>query len=193
MKNIISIGLGLCLAFSACAQTIPSFKSLTATGTTNASLLFPQAPTSQPRLVTAIESSDLATSQLLIFQGTTAHATTAAATPSSTNLVLESTNGLTTSSILYIQAVGTNLVLTNNSLSATGPGFATALPTNVLAGSEVEILTLAQTLGVGANVYKVYGSDGLFVGNYGRALWLVLNGTTYATNYATIHYDATSQ
>ena len=192
MKKLLSIGLGLSLAFGAAAQ-IPTFKSFTATGSTNASILIPYSPNSQIRLVSAIESSDLASSQLLLFTGGTSYYVTATNGGIGTNLVLNATNGLTTSSILAIHTPATNFVFTNNSLSSNGPGFANAFPTNVPANSEVEILTLGPTLGVGANVYKVYASDGLYVGPYGRDMWAVLNGTSYATNVLTVHYDASGQ
>lgn len=198
MKKL-SFAIGLCVALGISAVALaqlPTFKSSAATGSTSAAIIFPQGPSSQIRVVSTILSSDLSTSILSLYSGTTAHYVTVANTNlgTSTSLIVESTNGMSTGSLLYLQGVNSNVVVTISSFSS---------PTNIVTsanigcaqavGSEVEVLSSPILLGCGAVSNKVYASDGLFVGNYGRCVYATLNGTSACTNYITVHYDGQSQ
>jgi hypothetical protein len=192
-KKILLAIAGIGLAFGACAQTLPTFVSKTVAGTTAANIIIPQTATGQIRVVSAQPLSDLSSSLLSFYTGGTAHYTTATNSTSGTNIVLESTAGLTSTSLLYIQTPTSNFVMTANFTNATVVGFATTLPANVTIGDEVEVLTAGPVAPVGANTFRLYSSDGLFVGNYGRCVYATLNGTSLCTNSLSWHVDGTSQ
>ena len=201
MKNKILIGLcAIGVALVALGQTVlPTYKSFSVTGTTNAIVVVPQSPTAQVRIISAIESSDLASSTLSLYSGGTSHYVTTGATNTNTIVVLESTNGISTSSLLYIQGSSSNGVF---AISAVGSNYVTLSQSWLNGGTtlgfvansnaEVEVLSAGPVLSVGAANFKSYVSDGLYVGNYGRAAVAVLTGTAAATNNIGVHYDSTT-
>jgi hypothetical protein len=209
MKSL-SLLLTLSLAaLTASAQSyIPTYKSFAATNTTTTAVIVPHQATSQARVVSVIASSDLASSSVTFYSGSTAryvaYANTNTASP---YLYLDSTNGLTaTNVLLYVAGASSNIVGTIAAIATTNVvvsgitntygqvtltanvGFATPLNT------EVELLATGATLGLGATTNKFYGSEALYVGNYGRALYITTTGTAACRlDSVTVHYDGASQ
>lgn len=193
-KTLTSLALGLGLWTLDCQAQLPTYKSSHATGTTAATNIFVPSPQSQIRLVSDIATSDLATSGITYYTGTTAHYVTAGTNANSTTIFLESTNGFGTGSLVYIQGATSNVVMTLSSLATNGVAIMTAaIPFATTNNQEVEILSAGPTYGVGAATNKVYSSEALYVGNYGRAVVAVTTGTSACTNDISAHYDSLGQ
>jgi len=193
LKKVIIVGAVCAVIAAAAIAALPTFLSKAATGSTVARAIFPQDPTSQIRVVSAISSSDLSSSTLKFYSGGTATYTVATNATSSTNLYVASTNGFALNNVVYVQGTGSNVVATVTSLvSSTNVGLSAAIGANVGLNCEVEILGSAlPTLAVGATTNKTFASDGLVVGNYGRALVVEQTGTGYSSlDSVTVHYDS---
>ena len=195
MKNLcLTAVTAISLACATARAALPTFKTLSQTNTTQAFVIFPQDPNSQIRLVNVIASSDLASSKLTVLNGTTARYVTVTNVAASTSLTLDATNGLTAGCALYVQGAGSNVIAQvstiNNSTNVTLTG---NLGIPVGLNYEVEVMTTnVPSLLIGGNTNKTFSSDGLFVGNYGRALELFVNGTAACSiDTATVHYDST--
>ena len=187
---------------------MPTFATFSGSGTTAATVIIPQRPTSQVRVVSVIASSDLASSTIDLYSGTTARYVVATnLSTSATTMVLDSTNGLASNAVIYVQSAISNTVATITAVTATNIWAGTGTITNVgaivtLSGAlgvlqavnaEVEVLGNHVALGLGASSYKQYGSDGLYVGNYGRAVYITTTATNAcAFNAVTVHFDSQS-
>jgi len=73
MDKIITLAFTALLSLAATAQTVPSYTTQTASGTTTAAVCFASSPLQQIRLVSAIATSDLAGSTLCFRTGVTPH------------------------------------------------------------------------------------------------------------------------
>jgi hypothetical protein len=155
------------------------------------------------RLVSLIAQSDLSSSVVKLYSGTTARFVGVADTNiSDTIMLLDSTNGLASSALVYVQGATSNVVSTVSSFTTTNIGgvvygyvvLSAGIGIAQLINAEVEVLGPPVTLSLGAKTNNVWASDGLFVGNYGRAVYATVNGTANCQlNAATCHYDSQSQ
>jgi hypothetical protein len=211
-KRLAGLGAaiaGVTLIAGTAFGQLPTFATFSGTGTSAANVIIPQKPTSQVRVVSLIAQSDLASSAINIYSGTTARSIAQATTNiASTILILDATNGLASSALLYVQGATSNVVATLSSWTQTNIWSGVGTITNtlgyvVLTGAlgipqtvnmEVEVLGNQVTLGQGATTNRVYASDGLYVANYGRAAYVTVNGTSNCgLQSVTVHYDAQSQ
>lgn len=195
IKYLLSLVAAVAFGFSSQAQTLPTFKTFTATNVGSTNIIIPQSTTSQIRIVSIIASSDLSSSTVSLYSGTTAHyVNTANASTAATTIVLESTNGVIAGSLLYVQGATSNVVATVSSVAGSTATISAALGIAQTVGMEVEVLSAPIPLGLGSKTYNVWASDGLFVGNYGRCVYATVTGTTFCRFDAlTVHYDASSQ
>ena len=196
------------LAVGAMAQTLPTFKTMSAAGATNAWVVFPQGPNSQVRVVSALSTSDLSTGTLTFYSGTTARYVTIPET-NATILYLDNTNGLVAGGYIYVQGTTSNWVAlvtsytTTNAWAGTGTtitnvyGVVTPsmqVPVTQALNAEVEVLGNSVTINTGAKTNQMFASDAVYVGNYGRAVYAVQTGTANAALPAiSAHYDGYSQ
>ncbi len=194
MKTKILLTFGLLAAVTALAA-LPTYKTISASGTSAAAAIFQHDPNSQIRVVSAIVSSDLATSTLSFYTGTTAHYLTATNAAADTSIQVESTNGIANSALLYIATPSSNFVVTVSGFTSPTNVTVSALGAAAPIGSEVEVLSAATpVLQVGAITNKVFSSEALFVGNYGRAVYVKQTGTSHASlDAVSAHYDSQSQ
>ncbi len=106
-------------------------------------------------------------------------------------------------SLLYIQGATSNVVgtvsssFTTTNISGVTYGYllmSAAVGIPQLVNAEAEILGTPVTFSMGLKTNNVWASDALFVGNYGRAVYVALDGTSDSLlNAVTVHYDAQSQ
>lgn len=197
--------LGLCaFAFNAPA-VLPTYKTFSAAGTAAApaTIIFPDDPNSQIRIVTIYAQSDTNNAQLQFTTGGTAiwQTATNAGASAVTNLV-NSTNGLVPGSVLVLNHGGTmysatlssfNQNATNGNgtnivLNSGGWGVATS------AGDNIYQMSATNTINVG-NTTNSQNGDAIYVGNYGRPVMLRLTPAlvTNALPAASAHYDSASQ
>lgn len=203
MKKILLLISALGLAATPCFATLPTYKSTSASGTTAATAYFPADPNSQVRVVSYNSTSDKAASVMTFTSGTTAYVITAtnAAATSVTNQI-NTTNGLTGSAALVLQLNGTNYsatvssfnIATNVSPAQTNVVLgANGWNVNTIVGGDVYLMSTAVTIPNGAATVSQNG-DAVFVGNYGRPVKVVLDGTSScAINVISAHYDNASQ
>jgi hypothetical protein len=193
-KILLTVGItGAALSLQA-QTSYPHFVTYNHTGTTAADILIPNAPQSQIRIVSAIESSDLATAGLSLYSGITASSTAIGTVTNGTNLILLSVTGFTIPGYVSVHIPGyTNITLGAASVSGTNITMSNTMPFTVPAGIEVESLqAVPQILSCGVSTNKTFVSDGLFVGQPGLDVWAHLTGTSACTNYITAHLDNTS-
>jgi hypothetical protein len=208
MKNVLKsfVTAAAMVGLSAMAQfsTLPSYQTVSSSmGTSLANVILPQKPTSQIRLVSLIAQSDLTTSAVNLYSGATARSIGVGNTNiSSTLVLLDSTNGLVPSALLYLQGATSNVVGTVSSFTTTNISGVTygyvlssaAAGIPQVVGAEAEVLGTPITFSLGLKTNQVWASDGLFVGNYGRAVYATVNGTSNCQlNAVTVHYDSSSQ
>jgi hypothetical protein len=180
MKNILLTGaLAIGLAISVSAQVgSPIFITQTASGTTTAVTFFATSPTLQMRVVGAIASSDLVSANLTFKSGTTPLSITKS-NALGTTIDVGYTNGFAVGDIVLLEkATG---VITNAQIAsftgATNIVFSYNIP-QTLVGDQIYKLGAATTLGVGAQTNRNYQGDALFVGQRGRPVQVLVNGTS---------------
>ena len=180
MKNILLTGaLAIGLAISVSAQVgSPIFITQTASGTTTAVTFFATSPTLQMRVVGAIASSDLVSANLTFKSGTTPLSITKS-NALGTTIDVSSTNGFAVGDIVLLEkATG---VITNAQIAsftgATNIVFSYNIP-QTLVGDQIYKLGAATTLGIGAQTNRNYQGDALFVGQRGRPVQVLVNGTS---------------
>lgn len=192
------------LAASAAFAQIPTFQTFSsAAGSTSAKVIVPQKPTSQVRVVSTIAQSDLVSSKVDFYSGTSAYTVAVANSDINSTLVLtDRTNGLANSGLFYIQGATSNVVATISSYTTTNISSVTygyvllsaGIGIPQVVGAEAELLGNNVTFGLGAISNQVWASDGLYVGNYGRACYVKTSGTANCQlNAVTVHYDGSSQ
>jgi hypothetical protein len=205
MKNKIAIAVAsVCLAVSAFAAS-PSYKTLTDYGNaaSPSEVVFPEVANNQWRIVSVNYSSDTNNAVLSFSGGAQAYriVQTNAATTSVTNLI-NSTNGLTASSVLLLNRGGTYYAATisswaSSSTTVTNSGLVTGGTNVVLAsggwgvatqiGDPVYLMDTATTIPVGAATNAING-EAIYVGALpGRPVRVVLTpaSTTNKLNAVT--------
>lgn len=198
MKTKLKILGGFC-ALALCVSAfaaLPTYKTISASGTSSATGIFPHDPNSQIRITTAVVSSDLATSKLSFYTGTTAHYLTATNASGATSIQVESTNGIASSALLYLSVPGvSNFVVTVSGFTSPTNVTVSACGAACPVGTEVEVLSAASPVfTTGAITNKIISGEALFVGNYGRAVYVTQTGTSYSSlDAVSAHYDAQSQ
>ena len=193
ITSIATLGLA---ALSAFAQ--PSYTTVTGYGAAGVTNYFPAQPLYQARVVGSIAQSDLAGSFISFSSGVGAYSITNPISCSSNALgtifMVNTTNGLVVGDILVLQsASGTNMAGT---AAGNATGVISALATNNVtlaaggfnctcaAGDEVFKMGSASKFPLGASLQN-YQGDALFVGNKGRPVRIVINGTSACTNITT--------
>jgi hypothetical protein len=180
MKNILlTAALAIGLAISVSAQVgSPTFITQTASGTTTAVTFFATSPTLQTRVVGAIASSDLASANLTFKSGTTPLSITKS-NALGTTIDVGYTNGFAVGNIVLLEkATG---VITNAQIAsftgATNIVFSYNIP-QTLVGDQIYKLGAATTLWVGVQTNRNYQGEALFVGQRGRPVQVLVNGTS---------------
>ncbi|MCX6924554.1 MAG: hypothetical protein NT154_15270 [Verrucomicrobia bacterium] len=178
-KFLILAGLAVGLAVPALAQyTVPTYTTLSASGTTTSVVYFATSPAQQVRIVQAFVTSDLATANLSFRTGgtpLTITKTNAAGTTidvASTNgfaagdwVLLEKKTGVITNAVIASFTGATNIVFTYN------------VPATAI-DDQIYKLGTAVNLLVGATTNKTFSGVAIFVGNNGRPVQVYLNGTS---------------
>jgi hypothetical protein len=180
MKNILlTAALAIGLAISVSAQVgSPTFIIQTASGTTTAVTFFATSPTLQTRVVGAIASSDLASANLTFKSGTTPLSITKS-NALGTTIDVAYTNGFAVGDFIVLEKASG--VLTNAQITAftgsTNITFGYNIP-QTLVGDQIYKMGSATTLSVGAATNKNYQGEALFVGQRGRPVQVLVNGTS---------------
>ena|ERR1017187_1499841 len=179
MKQILKIGLAFALLASALpgwAQTIPSYTTLTASGSTTATVVFATSPFQQVRIVTAFATSDLSTSKLAFRTGVTP--LTVAYTNGVTQVGVSATNGFAVGTWVLIETKAG--ATTNAQIASFGAATNIIFTSNAIAttpGDQIYSLSAPVLLTVGSNSVTFTG-DALYVGNRGRPVMVYVNGTS---------------
>jgi hypothetical protein len=208
LKSKILLTAGFAVAFAALAA-LPTFKTITATGTTVAIGYFPADPNSQVRVVNINATSDNATGQVCCLTGYGAYyqAVTNSASSSVTNFI-NATNGIAVGETLLLQhagacypatvvSYGSYLMSTNTfgalvyapfvKLGSGGWGVAASVYDDIYVMSN----SLSYTIG---SANSIQNGEAIFVGNYGRPVAIWVTGASSASlNSANAHYDQVGQ
>ena len=178
LSRPIIASVATCLAMTAVADP-PTYINKTASGTTSAEVIFGHDPLLQPRIVLASATSDKSGSVLSFRSGTTAYTVTAA-TVNATNIALNTTNGVgaTTNVILYHAGTWTSAT-THSVLSGNTTNIWITATNSIVpaVGDEVFLLGPKTDIKVGAATLNI-GSEAVFVGNRGRPIRCILDGTS---------------
>lgn len=178
-KLLLTAALLAVFAASAWAQyTVPIFVTQTASGTTTSVTFFATSPLQQIRIVGAIASSDLAAANLTFKSGTTP-VTCAYTNASSTWFGVAATNGFAIGDFVLVETkagVMTNAQITGFTL-ATNIIFADKIMATV-PGDQLYKLGTATTLWCGVQTNRNYQGEAIFVGNRGRPVQVIVNGTS---------------
>ena len=181
MKIISKIGftvLAVVCATVTMAQTVPTYTTKNASGTTTCEVHFPANPQQQVRIVGAIATSDKAASVLSWRTGSTPY-TISATNAAGTTITVSYTNGLAANDVLVIQkANGTCISGTISSFAnSTNITLAATTGAQTLPGDEVYKMSAATTIKVGATTVT-YQGEAIYVGTRGRPVRVVLDGTS---------------
>ena len=178
MKTILTIAaLAIGLSISALAQTVPTYTTLTASGSTTAVVYFATSPFQQVRIVNAFATSDLSTGKMTFYTGVTPM-TVAYTNAAGTSVGVAATNGFTAGTWVLIETAAG--VITNGIIASFGSSTNIVLGQAVCAtkpGDQIYTLSSPVTLAVGAASVTFTG-DALYVGNRGRPVMVRVNGTS---------------
>lgn len=172
--GLLSLVAGL---FSARAQSLPVYTTLSSSGTTTSVLFFASSPLQQCRIVQAIATSDAASSWVTFKTGTTPLSITKS-NAADTTIDVARTNGFAVNDFVILeQSTGwvTNAQIASFT-GATNITFKWNVPIT-LPGDQIYKLGTATALPVGA-ANKVYSGEAIFVGNRGRPIQVIVNGTS---------------
>jgi hypothetical protein len=180
MKEILlaaALAIGLTIPVAAQVAS-PVFVTQTASGTTTAVTFFATSPTLQTRVVGAIASSDLAGSVITFKAGTTP-LTITKTNVAGTMIDVAATNGFIVADFVIVETKSGSL--TNAQIASfTGPTnivFTDKVMATV-PGDQIYKLGTVTTLPVGATAGKNYQGEALFVGQRGRPVQVIVNGTS---------------
>ena len=179
MQKIISIlGLAGTLALQALGQSVPVFVSYTGSGTTTAWVQCASSPMQQIRVVQAIASSDLAGANLLFSSGTVPNTITKSNALGAT-IDVAYTNGFAVGDLVILEKA--NGTVTNAQITAfagaTNIVFGFNIP-QTLPGDQIYKMSTPVKLWVGVFTNRVYSGEAIFVGNRGRPVQVLVNGTS---------------
>lgn len=207
-KTFILIAVGVAVVVAALAS-LPTYRTITATGSTAAIGYFPADPNCQVRVIGYSATSDLASSTVIFASGYGAYFQVLSnATTSSVTNYINTTNGLSVGQVVLLQHAGTCYPSTVAALLAYVNGTNSfGAPTNLyslkLASGgwgvqavpydDIYVMSNVVTIACGATT-SVQNGDAIYVGNYGRPVSMTLNATSACTiNWASAHYDSQSQ
>lgn len=176
-KLIAVCGLAGAIALSAPAQ-VPSYTTLNSSGTSTSVVYFATGPDRQVRIVGAVASSDLAAARMSFTTGTTPLSITKS-NAAGTTIDVARTNGFTVGDFVLVEkATG---VITNAMIAsftgATNIVFANNVP-QTLVGDQIYKMSSAVTLWVGVFTNRAYMGEAVYVGNRGRPVQVIVNGTS---------------
>ena len=179
MQRIISIlGLAVTLALPALGQSVPAFVSYTGSGTTTAWVQCASSPMQQIRVVQAIASSDLAGANLLFSSGTVPNTITKS-NALGTTIDVAYTNGFAVGDLVILEKA--NGTVTNAQITAftgaTNIVFGFNIP-QTQPGDQIYKMSTPVKLWVGVFTNRVYSGEAIFVGNRGRPVQVLVNGTS---------------
>ena len=177
--SIIVAAVVVCLAMPARAQyTVPTFVTLAASGTTTSVVYFASSPAQQIRVVQTIASSDLASANLLLSTGVTPLSITKS-NASGTTIDVAYTNGFTTGDQVVLETAAG--VITNQAIASftgsTNIVFANNVPIT-RPGDQIYKMSTPVKLWVGVFTNRAMAGEAIFVGNRGRPVQVLLNGTS---------------
>ena len=178
------LGIGL-LAFS---QSVPTYTTLPAAGTTLARVNFPTSPMQQIRIVSAVATSDLVGSVLSFYTGGTPQTISQTNVAATAVITVANTNGLAASQVLFIEGKNGITNLTISSIAYTNVTLAYNVGFIGLPGDQVYVMSAATTLPVGATTAN-YQGEALFVGNRGRPVSITCNATSAVSFIASARYE----
>jgi hypothetical protein len=181
MQRIISIfGLAgtLALPITAPGQWVPTFVTYTGSGTTTAWVQCASSPMQQVRIVQASASSDLASANMLFSSGTVPNTITKS-NVLGTKIDVAYTNGFAVGDLVILEkATGT---VTNAQITAftgaTNITFGFNIPATV-PGDQIYKMSTPVKLWVGVVTNRVFSGEAIFVGNRGRPVQVLVNGTS---------------
>jgi hypothetical protein len=178
MKNLIlAAALAIGLSIPARAQTVPTYSTLTASGTTTAVVYFATSPFQQVRIVNAFATSDLSSGQMSFQSGVTPM-TVAYTNAAGTQVGVAATNGFTVGTWCLIETKAG--VTTNGIVASFGAATNIVFAQNVCAtvpGDQIYSLSSPVAMTVGA-ASVTWSGDALYVGNRGRPVMVRVNGTS---------------
>ena len=178
-KTILTLGLAIGLAITATAQiTIPTYTTLSASGTTTSVVYFATSPVQQLRVVQTVASSDLASANLLLSTGVTPLSITKT-NAAGTTIDVAYTNGFTTGDQVVLETAAG--VITNQAIASftgsTNIVFANNVPIT-RPGDQIYKMSTPVKLWVGVFTNRAMAGEAIFVGNRGRPVQVLLNGTS---------------
>ena len=179
-KLIVMLGIAgtLALPVKVTGQTIPTYVTLNASGTTTSVVYFAESPFQQVRVVTAIASSDLSSANILFRSGGTPM--TVAYTNAAGNQVgVAATNGFAVGDWVWVATKAGSV--TNAQIASFGAATNIVFTSNVMAttpGDQIYDLSTPVKLSVGATTNKTYTGDMIYVGGRGRPVVVYVNGTS---------------
>ena len=178
MGRMFGVALVAATGLSALAQQLPVFVTQSASGTTTSFVSFATSPMQQIRMVGAIASSDLSSANILIRGGTTP-VTCAYTNPAGTSFGVAATNGFYVGDFVVIEKVSG--AITNGQITAFGAATNIVLGQNVFAtvpGDQMYRLDAGVKLWCGVQTNRNYQGDALYVGQRGRPVHVIVNGTS---------------
>jgi len=177
VKLVTSAVLGCAAAFALLAAT-PTYTTLSNNGNASAgaAVIFPAISGLQIRIVSANWNSDSNTATLSWTYGTTAAYITSSNATSDTNLVLNATNGFSSSCTVVVQTpAGLVTNATVNSISSNSVGLSAAIGLALPANTEVFLMSSATTIPIGATTNAANGEAIYVSGLPGRPVRAVLS------------------
>jgi hypothetical protein len=181
MKPRIAIlAAGICAAAILAFAGSPTYVTKSATGTTLSTNIFASSANTQIRVVGAFAQSDKAGSVISFRTGTTPF-TIGASNASGITLQVVSTNGMPATPTILIEAAAGTVLCTVSTVATNILTLAVASGIATVPGDQLYVMSAAQTLPVGSNTVN-YQGEALFVGNSGRPVSVVVDGTSGCTN-----------
>ena len=178
-KILLTAALAVGLAIPALAQyTVPTFTTLSASGTTTSTVQFASSPFHQVRVVQASVSSDLAGANLTFRTGVTP-LTVTKTNAAGTTIDVAYTNGFTVGDFVMVETAAG--VLTNGQIASFTGATNIVFGQNVCAtvpGDQVYKLSSPVTLWIGVFTNRTFSGEAIYVGNRGRPVLVKVNGTS---------------
>jgi hypothetical protein len=180
MRNILAtMAVAVAIALPAMAQTpIPVYQTLTASGTTTATVYFATSPSQQARIVAAVASSDLAGANITFRTGVTPLSITKSNAAGAT-IDVAATNGFAAGDWVILETAAgviTNAVIASFT-GATNIVFVESVPITRI-GDQIYKASTAVTLWCGVFTNRAYMGEAVYVGNRGRPVMVKVNGTS---------------
>jgi len=178
--GILGLAWTLTLPLAAFGQgTVPQFVTYRSSGTTTSWVQIASSPMQQCRVVQAIASSDLAGANLLFSSGVTP-VTVTYSNALGTTVSVGYTNGFgPAGQLCTLERAGT--ILTNMQIASftgsTNIVFTYNIPATV-PGDQIYTMSTPVKLWVGVFTNRPFSGEAVYVGNKGRPVQVLLNGTS---------------